>query len=133
MQSGGDDFDLAGGQLGIWFLALHHFAFDRDYVFAADVLGFAVRFGLRFFVENDWPPAIKQSRVCRKSQPSYIMPRARASVRDSEKGEEVGSALGRPKIAPGVAFDETLAALSSGGHDENGPKAPACRLSFERR
>ena len=45
-------FDFASGQLGIWFLALYYFAFDRDYVFAADVFGFGVGFGLRFFVED---------------------------------------------------------------------------------
>ena len=53
VQLRGDDLDFAGGQVGIGFLALDYFAFDRDYVFAADVFGFGVGFGLRFFVEDD--------------------------------------------------------------------------------
>jgi hypothetical protein len=34
-------------------LALDYFAFDGDYVFAANVFGFRVGFGLCFFVEDD--------------------------------------------------------------------------------
>jgi len=49
----GDEFDFAGGDFGIGLLALDDFAFDRDNEFAAHVLGFGVRFGLRFLVEND--------------------------------------------------------------------------------
>ncbi len=50
---GGDDFDFAAGEIGIRFLARDDFAFDGDDVFAADVFGFAVRFGLRLFVKDD--------------------------------------------------------------------------------
>jgi len=44
---------------------------------------------------------------------SYINAAAQAISSRLEKGEEVGSAL-EDLIAPAVAFDETLAALSSG-------------------
>ena len=50
---GGDDFNFAAGEIGIRFLARDDFAFDGNDVFAADVFGFAVGFGLSFFVEDD--------------------------------------------------------------------------------
>ena len=53
MQFGRDEFDFAGGDFGIRFLAFYNFAFDGDDEFAARVLGLGVRFGLRFLVEND--------------------------------------------------------------------------------
>ena len=53
MKLTGDDFDFAAGEIGIRLLARDDLAFDGDDVFAADVFGFAVRFGLRLFVEDD--------------------------------------------------------------------------------
>jgi hypothetical protein len=53
VQLRGDNLDFAGGQVGIRLLALNYLAFDRDYVFAANVFGFGVGFGLGFFVEDD--------------------------------------------------------------------------------
>ena len=53
MQLRGDQFDFAGGEFGIRFLPLDDFAFDGDHKFAARLLGFGVRGGLRLFVEDD--------------------------------------------------------------------------------
>ncbi len=49
----GDQFDFAGGDFRVRFLALDDFAFDGDDVFAAHVFGFGVRFGLRLLVEDN--------------------------------------------------------------------------------
>ncbi len=52
VELGGNQLDFAGGEMRIRFLAFKHFAFDGDHKFAARLLGFGVRRGLRLFIEN---------------------------------------------------------------------------------
>jgi hypothetical protein len=53
VQPGGDDFNFAGGKVGVRFLTLDDFAFDGNDVFTADVFGFGVSLELHFLVENN--------------------------------------------------------------------------------
>ena len=52
MQACSDNFDFAGGQIGIGFAAEDDLALHSHHKFRAGLFGFRVRFGLRFFVED---------------------------------------------------------------------------------
>ena len=58
--------DFTAGQLGIGFLPLDDLAFDRHHEFAAHLLGFRMRSGLRFFVEHHLHDASSVAHVEKK-------------------------------------------------------------------
>ena len=76
MQLRCNQLDFPAGQFRIGFLALENFAFHGDDEFAARLLGFGVRRGLRLLVENHLHDAsavahIKKKQIAKVAAPRY--------------------------------------------------------------
>ena len=72
-QLAGDDFDFAGGEIGIRFLPLHHAPGDGDDKFRAQFLGARVRGGVLLLVEDNLRQARAVAQI-NKNQIAEVAP-----------------------------------------------------------